>query len=998
MRKKLSLLLFALAAMAVHAQSFLSGGIRYEVTGDNTVKVVAFNGGTNYNGNAANYTGAISIPAKVTSEENVTYNVTEIGYQAFRAAQITAITIPASVTYVNDYAFYDCNNLSKVTISDGTVPITFKNYNSRTFSHGSYSVYMGRNVERENYNNSPFPQATAVTIGNKVTEVGDGMFNGCTKVASLIIGTGVTSIGASAFSNVGIEAETFEFTPGPNVTSFGNYCFSYMNKIGAFVIPQGTQTIPYQMFRSSSLTEITIPASVTYVEDDAFYDCQNLSKVTLSDGTQPITFKNYSSRPFSHGSYTVYMGRNVEREYYNYSPFPNITALTIGPKVSDVGECMFKGCAQLTTVSGAANVVTMGNEVYRNCTALTTVSLGNKLTVLPQSTFEACTALTSVNIPKTTTQIMQWAFYNCSSLPELTIPASVTNIGGDSGNRTFYGMSGMKRLIIADSTTPLTITENGYGTFFRDMTALDSLYMGRDIEKLQNNNKLFAGTIGTVRFSEKVTTLANNFKDVTAINIVWAPWSNPIAIDNDEFKTDVYSNGTLYVRHGRQSYYAAADGWKNFTHVDLLTFSVKITASTGGSATWGTKVASGNTVSGTQWRGGNVIINFAAQESYELSQVKVNNVDVTSQVANNTLTIQNIQAAQNVVVTFSRQKFTITQTAPTNGTIALSATQVEYGSSFTATFTPATGYELDKAYVNNVDMTSSVVDNVLTVNNVTENKNVTATFKKITYNVTITANGGTVTVSNMHPQYGERLVITVVEDEDSQISSLIVNNVERINNLVNNTFTIGAVRWNINIVATFISTKEFITMSGSQQTFSCSSDLDFEGSDLKAYIVGGFDRQSNTALMLRVKDVPAGTGLVLKGTAGQTYKIPYSTSHSYYVNLLKAQLNAGNVSATSGTNSNFILTEQAGGFYFIAPTSAVSLAAKTAYLQVPTSFAQGAAKVNLLFDDEDDIATGIMNFEVPSNVSGHVYNLGGQRVNNPGKGVYIVNGRKVVIK
>ena len=819
--------------MAVHAQSFLSGGIRYEVTGDNTVKVVTFNGGTNINGNAANYTGAISIPAKVTSEENVTYNVTEIGYQAFRAAQITAITIPASVTYVNDYAFYDCNNLSKVTISDGT---------------------------------------------------------------------------------------------------------------------------------------------------------------------DPITFNNYSNRTFSHGSYTVYMGRNVEREYYNYSPFPNITALTIGPKVSDVGECMFKGCAQLTTVSGAANVVTMGNEVYRNCTALTTVSLGNKLTVLPQSTFEACTALTSVNIPKTTTQIMQWAFYNCSSLPELTIPASVTNIGGDSGNRTFYGMSGMKRLIIADSTTPLTITENGYGTFFRDMTALDSLYMGRDIEKLQNNNKLFAGTIGTVRFSEKVTTLANNFKDVTAINIVWAPWSNPIAIDNDEFKTDVYSNGTLYVRHGRQSYYAAADGWKNFTHVDLLTFSVKITASTGGSATWGTKVASGNTVSGTQWRGGNVIITFAAQESYELSQVKVNNVDVTSQVANNTLTIQNIQAAQNVVVTFSRQKFTITQTAPTNGTIALSATQVEYGSSFTATFTPATGYELDKAYVNNVDMTSSVVNNVLTVNNVTENKNVTATFKLQTFTVTIVATGGVVTVSNMHPKYNERIVFTVVDDEDSELTSFKVNNVERISNLVNNTYAY-TVKKDVKVVATFISNKEFITMSGTQMAYSSSNDLDFEGSDVKAYTVGGFDYASNTVLMLRVKDVPAGTGLVLKGTAGQTYKILKSEAHSYYVNLLKAQLTAGNVSATTGSNTNYTLREEGTGYFFFPVNGTVSLPANSAYLQIPTSYVTAGAKVNLVFDDEDDgIATG-MNFVLPGNANdGHIYNLGGQRVNNPGKGVYIVNGRKVVIK
>ncbi len=117
------------------------------------------------------------------------------------------------------------------------------------------------------------------------------------------------------------------------------------------------------------------------------------------------------------------------------------------------------------------------------------------------------------------------------------------------------------------------------------------------------------------------------------------------------------------------------------------------------------------------------------------------------------------------------------------------------------------------------------------------------------------------------------------------------------------------------------------------------------------------------------------------------------------MNLLKAQLTAGNVSATTGSNTNYTLREEGTGYFFFPVNGTVSLPANSAYLQIPTSYVTAGAKVNLVFDDEDDgIATG-MNFVLPGNANdGHVYNLGGQRVNNPGKGVYIVNGRKVVIK
>ena len=153
-------------------------------------------------------------------------------------------------------------------------------------------------------------------------------------------------------------------------------------------------------------------------------------------------------------------------------------------------------------------------------------------------------------------------------------------------------------------------------------------------------------------------------------------------------------------------------------------------------------------------------------------------------------------------------------------------------------------------------------------------------------------------------------------------------------------------------------------------------------------------------LLVRVYDVPANTGLVIRGEEGETYKIPYSTSQSYFVNLLKAHLNTEDVPATSGDYYNYVLKCVKDVYSWHRPGSGVDmeLGAKKAYLQLPKSFMTAAAarELNLVF--EDDSTTDISEFILLNNgkAGNRIYNLNGQQVDNMRKGVYIVNGRKVM--
>ncbi|MBR1548498.1 MAG: hypothetical protein IJ637_07220 [Prevotella sp.] len=197
------------------------------------------------------------------------------------------------------------------------------------------------------------------------------------------------------------------------------------------------------------------------------------------------------------------------------------------------------------------------------------------------------------------------------------------------------------------------------------------------------------------------------------------------------------------------------------------------------------------------------------------------------------------------------------------------------------------------------------------------------------------------------------------------------------------------------IVGIFPETISFV--STNIKTFSSNYSLDFtEMSRLKAYIASGFNPSTGELLLTRVYHVPAGEGLLLKGEAGE-YEIPFAETNMYYSNLLKGVTTATTISPTDGDYTNFILangTKYGIGFYTLS--DAGEIAAGKAYLQLPASAVPVAEArgVKLVFDDE---TTGIESIDSPS-ADGRYFDLQGRQVKNPAKGLYIVGGRKVMVK
>ena len=126
---------FAMAKTAIVATTFIVGGINYEVTAPNSVKVIAFNNGEGgappFGAKTAKtavvesqvYSGTVTVPATVT-ENSVIYNVTAIGDYSFsNSNKLLKVILPASITSIGISAFGSCNNLRSVNIPAGVSSI-----------------------------------------------------------------------------------------------------------------------------------------------------------------------------------------------------------------------------------------------------------------------------------------------------------------------------------------------------------------------------------------------------------------------------------------------------------------------------------------------------------------------------------------------------------------------------------------------------------------------------------------------------------------------------------------------------------------------------------------------------------------------------------------------------------------------------------------------------------------------------------------------------------
>ena len=182
---------------------------------------------------------------------------------------------------------------------------------------------------------------------------------------------------------------------------------------GIGYIPYGETKIKSRAFYNcKNLTSITIPDSVTKIENSAFEGCFSLTSISIPESVTKI-------------------------ENSAFEGCSSLTSISIPDSVTEIGIRAFDGCSSLTSISIPDSVTKIEGWAFRGCSSLTSISIPDSVTEIEIDAFDGCSSLTSISIPDSVQVLKCGAFNGCSSLTSVTIPPSVKEIEGGEFFGTF---------------------------------------------------------------------------------------------------------------------------------------------------------------------------------------------------------------------------------------------------------------------------------------------------------------------------------------------------------------------------------------------------------------------------------------------------------------------------------------------------------------------------------------------------------------------------------
>lgn len=390
------------------------------------------------------YEGSVSIPGSI-SFNGAEHPVAAITDMAFRGNKgLTSISIPASVTYVPDGAFYGCRNLATIIVAPGN-----PKYDSRD----------NCNAVIETSTNTIIAGCNNTTIPSSAPNLGDCAFWGSKGKTSFTVNPDIKSVGLLTFLDcddletlywnnpsvpvnaiTGLNSKKLkQVVLGDSVTTIPDFAFGGCSLLESIQLPSGLKRIGNQAFsRCDNLKAIELPSGLEYIGFLAFSECNNLTSITIPASVKSIDYNAFRDC------------NNIETVYWNYwdsvamsiifrSSKESIRNIIIGDAVTSIEGKAFEGFTNLTSIK-----VDPDNKVYDsrdNCnavvnTATNTLIAGCKETTIPEGitvlesyAFKWCGGPESVTLPSTLLSIGWYAFSGCDSLKSITIPQNVNDIG-----------------------------------------------------------------------------------------------------------------------------------------------------------------------------------------------------------------------------------------------------------------------------------------------------------------------------------------------------------------------------------------------------------------------------------------------------------------------------------------------------------------------------------------------------------------------------------------
>ena len=745
------------------------------------------------------------------------------------------------------------------------------------------------------------------------------------------------------------------------VTYRGSSSNSHRNEYtGSVVIPE-TVTYNNQTY------------SVTSIGKDAFRSCSSLASVTIGNGVTSIgddAFYNtawYNNQPDG----IVYVG-NFACGYKGTMPYN--ASIVIADGTLAIADYAFSNYSTLKSVSFPNSVTSIGYSAFSGCSSLTSVTIPDGVTSIGTSAFHGCSSLTSVTIPDGVTSIGSYAFCDCRSLTSITIPNSITSIG----NSAFDGCSSLASVTIGNGVTSI-------GSYaFSSCTGMDSLSIYAvdiDIDIKAFNNCTIKIIYLNLRQIEYMSIDNSKIQQIVLGDSV-------VNISDEAFKD---CNGLKSLVIGKNTKSIGNWAFYNCSNLTSLTIPNSVVNIGDYAFRYGSNLASVTI--------GNGVTSIGVWAFYGCSSL-------TSITIPDGVTIIGDGAFSNC-------------SNLTSITIPNSVTSIGDGAFYECSSLTSITIPQKLACINNHVFTNCSKLSYVSIGNSIKSIGKSAFHNCRNLN-SLTLPESVETIDqyafagcNFKKLYCLPELIPIAHSEafyNTDIDTLYVPE-----KLINHYKAYAPWSSIMNIVALSDddepiapdpetpappSTTLTIGSTGST-TFSSLYNLDFSNvNGIKAYTATGYNSDNGELTLVRIKEAKAGSGLYVSGKAG-TYIIPTISSTAYNsLNMFVGVNEETTISTTDGRYTNYIYTKPSGkdaGFYKVTTDRAIP--AGKAYLQIPTVWlneetTSEAKAVKLVFDDGE--STGIDEVNRVESKEDVIYDLQGRRVKNPSRGIYIINGRKVV--
>ena len=884
---------------------------------------------------------------------NAAYNVTD---QTKPAGKV--YTIPASVETIGKGAFAKAKEITAVQLN-----------NVKKISEGAfYSVRYLRNVELgasveiiEDGAISDTPDLSRFTVDshnpNYMADA-EGVIYTKNKEELVLYPSGRAGEYSTLSTTKKIRKRAFYYAQKVTKVNFNsalenidNDAFQTTTALTeiTFAAPSSLKRIGTWVFVNTGLTKLELPASLKEIGSNAFKGNKNLKTVTVADNSELESIGTYAFCENSNLESFTFEGSTALKTI-SQGAFSNDTKLAsfdVPANVETINRAAFDGTSSMkhVTFQAPAKIKKIGEAAFQNANALENIDLPEGLEEIHKDAFNKCTSLTEIGIPASVNKIDPTGFQQAEKLEKFTV---------NKNNTVYSSVDGF--LLSKDKKTLVSFPPAKAGTYY---TLLPPTIETIGAQAFYAINKLENITI-----PEKVNRIEKfAFDQLVNLNTIAFLGKHPIPaanVDPSAFNPDNVHPNTidLSVRKGTESEYAANNVWNKFHQVGVSFFE-----ETNGAGNGLTEYfpLSKNAVMIVDTKAD--VFTYVVQpkvknhldgNTYEVRlwgdyALDANTTNIEEVVFKNTLDYVGIDAFKKQDGSSTVKRIYFTATVPTKD---MSATKWEY-------------IDNDGHYTQNEFSSDLKIYVKKSVENDYKNakgwKNHYA--DQISYKIP-----GEVTIQNLWGTFAREfdadLGIYNRETGKGKVAAFVAQKSADVK-VADPVHTFGIYKFKV----------ESIDMHG-----GASGDESY---------------------------VPADNGVLIEARQGRSlpsdfyYAIGEKDNTPYTItnNMMTGVTVKKTVINSTTADPLYAMSKSEGLFKLINPGTSFNFPVHKAYAR-PKDIFSGAAKVQPVFDEEDNNnVTGIENIENTTTTDKNVYyNLQGQRVENPQHGVFILNGKKVILK